>query len=145
MVWRPKILNPESEFRNSNFELSDSEYILNLIDTPGHVDFSYEVSRSLAAVEGAILLVDATSGIEAQTLSNFLLAKEQGLKVIPAANKIDLPNAQVEKVKNSISQTLGFPEEEIVLVSAKEGTNVDKLLDEVVDKIPPPVGKLDEP
>ena len=120
-------------------------YKLNLIDTPGHVDFSYEVSRSLAAVEGVILLVDATSGIEAQTLSNLLLAKEQGLEIIPAVNKIDLPNAQVEKVKSSISQTLGFSEEEIVLVSAKEGTNVDTLLDEVVDKIPPPVGKLDEP
>src|SRR3990167_7174811 len=120
-------------------------YKLNLIDTPGHVDFCYEVSRSLAAVEGVILLVDATSGIEAQTLSNFLLAKEQGLKVIPAANKIDLPNAQVEKVKNSISQTLGFPEEEIVLVSAKEGTNVDKLLDTIIDKIPPPKGDSNAP
>ncbi len=119
-------------------------YQLNLIDTPGHVDFSYEVSRSLAAVDGVILLVDATQGIEAQTLSNFLLAKDQGLKVIPVINKIDLPNAQVEKVKESIKETFGV-NEEILLVSAKQGNGVEKLLDEVIEKIPGPIGSADKP
>jgi len=113
---------------------------LNLIDTPGHVDFSYEVSRSLAAVEGIILLVDATQGIEAQTLSNFLLAKEQGLTIIPTINKIDLPSAQTQEVKKSIRETLGFPEEDILLISAKVGTGVEVLLDKIIEKIPSPEG-----
>src|SRR3972149_979737 len=101
-------------------------YVLNLIDTPGHVDFSYEVSRSLACVEGAILLVDATKGIEAQTLSNFLLAKEQSLTIIPAINKIDLPNAHVEEVVNQLVETLGF-KKEVSKVSAKTGEGVEEL------------------
>ena len=117
---------------------------LNLIDTPGHVDFSYEVSRSLAAVEGAILLVDATQGIEAQTLSNFLLAKNQDLKIIPVVNKVDLPNAQIEKTKQSIAQAFGFLQQEILSISAKEGEGVRELLDTVIEKIPLPTGSVQE-
>lgn len=113
-------------------------YVLNLIDTPGHVDFSYEVSRSLACVEGAILLVDATKGIEAQTLSNLLLAKEQSLTIIPAINKIDSPNAQVEEVKKQLVETFGFTENAIYEVSAKTGQGVEELLNSVVARIPEP-------
>ncbi|MDP2721091.1 MAG: translation elongation factor 4 [bacterium] len=113
-------------------------YVLNLIDTPGHVDFSYEVSRSLACVEGAILLVDATKGIEAQTLSNLLLAKEQSLTIIPAINKIDSPNAQVEEVKKQLVETFGFAENAIYEVSAKTGQGVEELLNSVVARIPEP-------
>ncbi len=118
---------------------------LNLIDTPGHVDFSYEVARSLSAVEGAIFLVDATQGIEAQTLSNYILAKEQGLKIIPVVNKIDLPNAQVESIQKSMAETFGFSEGDVLLVSAKEGKGVEQLLDKVIKTIPPPIGYLDKP
>lgn len=112
-------------------------YDMNLIDTPGHVDFSYEVSRSLAAIEGVILLVDATQGVEAQTVSNFLLAKEHDLVIIPVINKIDLPTAQVEKVKEAVKETFKL-NEEISTVSAKEGTNVAGLLDNIIKHIPPP-------
>ncbi len=119
-------------------------YTLNLIDTPGHVDFSYEVSRSLAAVEGVILLVDATQGIEAQTLSNFLLASDKNLKIIPVVNKIDLPAAQTETVQKSIKESLKT-EEEILDVSAKKGIGVEKLLDTVIKTIPPPEGGIDKP
>ncbi|NCP66705.1 elongation factor 4 [bacterium] len=111
---------------------------LNLIDTPGHVDFSYEVSRSLAACEGAILVVDATQGIEAQTLANVFLAMEQGLTIIPVLNKIDLPAAEPEKRAEEIETVLGFPAEDILTVSAKDGTNVDKLLDAIVAQVPGP-------
>ncbi len=113
-------------------------YNLNLIDTPGHVDFTYEVSRSLAACEGAILVVDATQGIEAQTLANLYLALDNNLEIIPVINKIDLPNAEVEKVTNELIETLGFKKEEIVLCSAKEGIGIKELLDKVVEKIPAP-------
>lgn len=111
---------------------------LNLIDTPGHVDFSYEVSRSLAACEGAILVVDATQGIEAQTLANVFLAMEYGLTIIPVLNKIDLPAAEPEKRAEEIENVLGFAAEDILTVSAKDGTNVDQLLDAIVEKIPDP-------
>lgn len=111
---------------------------INLIDTPGHVDFSYEVSRSLAACEGAVLVVDATQGIEAQTLANVFLAMEHGLTIIPVLNKIDLPAAEPEKRAEEIETILGFAAEDILTVSAKEGTNVDKLLDAVVAQIPDP-------
>jgi len=121
------------------------EYELNLIDTPGHVDFAYEVSRSLAAVEGAILLVDATQGVEAQTLANLYLALEQNLAIIPVINKIDLPNAEVERVKNEIINLIGCKEDEIILTSAKTGENVEKVLDRVVEKVPPPSGKKEMP
>lgn len=113
-------------------------YTLNLIDTPGHVDFSYEVSRSLAAVEGAILLVDASQGVEAQTLANLYLALEQDLEIIPVINKIDLPAADVAKVSKEIVNLLGCQTEDIILVSGKTGVGVDKLLQAVIDKVPAP-------
>ncbi len=113
---------------------------LNLIDTPGHVDFSYEVSRSLAACEGAILVVDATQGIEAQTLANVFLAMEYGLTIIPVLNKIDLPAAEPIKRAEEIENVLGFPAEDILTVSAKDGTNVEQLLDTIIEKIPDPSG-----
>ena len=121
------------------------DYDLNLIDTPGHVDFSYEVNRALAAVEGAILLVDATKGIEAQTLSNFLLATEQKLKVIPAINKIDLSNAQIKETMNQLVASLGFDENEIFKVSAKTGQGTRELLTGLIEKIPEPVGDQEKP
>jgi GTP-binding protein LepA len=117
-------------------------YVLNLIDTPGHVDFSYEVSRSLAACEGALLLVDATQGIEAQTLANYNLARHNGLKVIPVINKIDLPGAEVEMTRNELVHTLGFRPEEILLASAKEGRGIAGILAAVVERIPPPQGEI---
>lgn len=120
-------------------------YTLNLIDTPGHVDFSYEVSRSLAACEGAILVVDASQGIEAQTLANLYLALENDLTIIPVINKIDLPNANVPKVKEELVKTLGFKEEDILLCSAKTGIGVKEILDAVIERINPPVIKEDAP
>ena len=114
------------------------EYILNLIDTPGHVDFSYEVSRSLAACEGAILVVDAAQGIEAQTLANLYLAMENDLKIIPVINKIDLPNADVDKVKKELIDNLGFNEDEILLCSGKAGIGIKELVEAVIDRIPCP-------
>ena len=120
-------------------------YTLNLIDTPGHVDFSYEVSRSLAACEGAILVVDASQGIEAQTLANLYLALENDLTIIPVINKIDLPNANVPKVKEELVKTLGFKKEEILLCSAKTGIGVKEILDAVIERINPPVIKEDAP
>jgi len=120
-----------------NYTKDGKEYILNLIDTPGHVDFTYEVSRSLAACEGVILVVDASQGIEAQTLANTYLAMEHDLEIIPVMNKIDLPQANPEQVGKEISKVLGVKEEDILAISAKEGTNVDKVLDLVVDQIPP--------
>lgn len=111
---------------------------LNLIDTPGHVDFSYEVSRSLAACEGAILVVDATQGVEAQTIANVFLAMEQGLTIIPVLNKIDLPAAEPERRAAEIEKILGFPAEDILTISAKSGKNVDTLLDALIEKVPSP-------
>ena len=103
-------------------------YLLNLIDTPGHVDFTYEVSRSMAACEGAILVVDASQGIEAQTLANTYLALENNLDIIPVINKIDLPNADIELRKKELMDTFGFTEDEIILTSAKTGVGIDKLV-----------------
>lgn len=119
-------------------ELKYKGYTFHLIDTPGHVDFSYEVSRSLAACEGAILVVDATQGIEAQTLANLYLALENNLKVIPVINKIDLPNADIPKVKEELINTLGFSDDEILCVSGKTGEGVETLLDAVISRIDPP-------
>lgn len=113
-------------------------YILNLIDTPGHVDFTYEVSRSLKACEGAILVVDAAQGIEAQTLANVYLALEQDLEIIPVINKIDLPNADIPARKKELMDTFGFREDEILLVSAKTGVGIDKLVETVIDRVPSP-------
>ena len=118
---------------------------LNLIDTPGHVDFSYEVSRSLQACEGAILVVDASQGIQAQTLSNVYLAMEQDLTIIPVLNKVDLPAADIPRVSRQVINLLGCDENEIIHISAKTGQNVDKVLDAVVDKIPAPTGEADDP
>lgn len=115
-------------------------HILNLIDTPGHVDFGYEVSRSLAACEGALLVVDATQGIQAQTLSNFEKAKELGLVLIPVINKIDLPSAQTDRVILELMETFGFDDSDIVQVSAKTGLNIERVLELVIEKIPPPQG-----
>ena len=119
-------------------ELSYKGYTLHLIDTPGHVDFSYEVSRSLAACDGALLVVDAAQGIEAQTLANLYLALNNDLNIIPVINKIDLPNADVPKVKKEIMDVLGFREDEILLVSGKTGEGVTELLDAIIDRINPP-------
>ena len=118
---------------------------LNLIDTPGHVDFSYEVSRSLQACEGAILVVDASQGIQAQTLSNVYLAMEQDLTIIPVLNKVDLPAADIPRVSRQVINLLDCDESEIIHISAKTGQNVDKVLDAVVERIPAPTGEADGP
>ena len=123
---------------NLKYKFEGKEYILNLIDTPGHVDFSYEVSRSLAACDGAVLVVDAAQGIEAQTLANFYLAIESDLVIIPVINKIDLPNANVEKVKKEITEVFGFNEEDIILTSGKTGVGVKELIEEIIKKVPSP-------
>jgi len=120
-------------------------YALNLIDTPGHVDFTYEVSRSLQACEGAILVVDATQGIEAQTLANVHLALAQNLTILPVINKIDLPSADVEMVMHELEETLAIPREEVLLASAKEGTGVPEILEAIVERIPPPAADADAP
>ena len=118
--------------------LNYNGYVLNLIDTPGHVDFAYEVSRSMAACEGAILVVDATQGIEAQTLANVYLALENNLEIIPVINKIDLPNADIEERIIELNKTFGFKKEEIILTSGKTGIGVDKLIKAVIERIPHP-------
>ena len=120
-------------------------YQLNLIDTPGHVDFTYEVSRSLAACEGALLVVDATQGVEAQTLSNVYLALENDLEIVPVINKIDLPSADVERVRAEIEETIGLDASDAVKCSAKTGQGVDEILEAIVKKIPPPIGDDDKP
>ena len=129
-------LTPVRMFYHHNGE----EYTLNLIDTPGHVDFTYEVSRSLAACEGAILIVDATQGIEAQTLTNAYLAIDNDLEIIPVINKIDLPSADPEGCKKEIEDIIGLPASDAPLISAKEGINIEAVLDAVVEKLPPPSG-----
>ena len=121
------------------------EYIINLIDTPGHVDFTYEVSRSLAACEGAILVIDATQGIEAQTLANVYLALDQDLELVPVINKIDLPSARPEEVKKEVEDIIGIDCENAPLISAKEGLNIEAVLEDIVNKIPAPIGDPDAP
>ena len=125
-------------------QLNYKDYTLHLIDTPGHVDFTYEVSRSLAACEGAILVVDATQGVEAQTIANLYLALSHDLTIIPVINKIDLPNADIDRVKKEIVDNLGFNESEILLVSAKNGIGIDELLDAIVDRMPAPTSTDNE-
>ncbi|MGB0605620.1 MAG: translation elongation factor 4 [Candidatus Latescibacterota bacterium] len=129
-----------------NYQASDGEiYQFNLIDTPGHVDFTYEVSRSLAACEGAVLVVDATQGVEAQTVSNLLLAMNNDLTIIPVLNKIDMPAAQVDSVKQQVLDLLGGDEDEIISISAKAGMGIDDVLEAVVERIPPPAGRRESP
>src|SRR5438270_4922663 len=125
--------------------LNDEEYELNLIDTLGHVDFTYEVSRSLAACEGALLVIDATQGIEAQTLANLYLALEADLTIIPVINKIDLPSADPEKVIQEVEEVIGLPREECILASAKEGIGTQDILEAVIKQVPPPKGEPDKP
>ena len=127
-----------------NYNYKNGDYILHLIDTPGHVDFSYEVSRSLAACEGAVLVVDAAQGIEAQTLANIYLALENDLTIIPVINKIDLPNADVPKVIKELKDTFGFTEEEIVLTSAKTGEGIKDLVEAIIERVPAPKGNINE-
>jgi len=144
MLWHPQsqISNLKSqkdlEIRNWKLEIADSEFILNLIDTPGHIDFSYEVSRALKAVEGAILLVDATQGVQAQTIANVEMAKSLGLVIIPVLNKIDLPSARIAETKEEIKRLLGGGDFKILEISAKTGEGVGNLLEEIVRRVPPP-------
>lgn len=152
MLWRPsqrseirkksQIQNPKFktgfEFQNADFEFTDSEYILNLIDTPGHIDFSYEVSRALAAVEGAILLVDASRGVQAQTIANVELAREQKLKIIPVLNKIDLEQARIKETEKEVALLLACRPEEIIKISAKTGQGIETLLEAILQRIPAP-------
>ena len=126
------------------YNYNNTDYILHLIDTPGHVDFTYEVSRSLAACEGALLVVDAAQGIEAQTLANLYQALDNNLTIIPVINKIDLPNADIDKVKKELISTVGFDEDEILLVSAKTGVGIKELVEAIIDRIPAPKGNRND-
>ena len=130
---------------DANRPLRSVTYDLNLIDTPGHVDFSYEVSRSLQACEGAVLVVDASQGIQAQTLANVYLAMEQDLTIIPVLNKVDLPAADVPRVSKQVMNLLGCSENEIIHISAKTGQNVNQVLEAIVERIPAPTGQPDDP
>jgi GTP-binding protein LepA len=142
---REKGITIKSHAIQINHKHKGEEYILNLIDTPGHVDFSYEVSRALAACEGALLLVDATQGIQAQTISNLYLAIDNDLEIIPVINKIDMDGAMIEEVKDQIIELIGCKPEEILLASGRTGIGVDAILEAIIDRIPAPKGKEDAP
>lgn len=135
----------KSQAIRMTYNHNGKEYILNLIDTPGHVDFNYEVSRSLAACEGAILVVDSTQGVEAQTLANVYLALENDLEIIPVLNKVDLPNARVDEIKEEIEEVIGLDTTYAPCISAKTGLNVEKVLEKIVEEIPAPVGDSNRP
>src|SRR4030095_11043481 len=142
---REKGITIKSHAIQINYDHRGEEYILNLIDTPGHVDFSYEVSRALAACEGALLLVDATQGIQAQTISNLYLAIEHDLEIIPVINKIDMDGAMIEEVQEQIIELIGCKPEDILLASGKTGIGIDGILDAIVGRIPAPKGNPDAP
>jgi GTP-binding protein LepA len=142
---RERGITIKSKAIQMDYSLHGKKYVLNLIDTPGHVDFSYEVSRSIAACEGALLIVDATQGIQAQTISNLYLALEHDLEIIPILNKMDLPSANPEEVKDQIVDLLGCKREEILSASGKTGLGVDKVLEAVVERVPPPKGDVNAP
>ncbi|MCA0395815.1 MAG: translation elongation factor 4 [Bacteroidetes bacterium] len=143
---REKGITIKSHAIQINYRYTDNQqYTLNLIDTPGHVDFSYEVSRALAACEGALLVVDAAQGIQAQTISNLYLAIDNDLEIIPVINKIDMDGAMIEEVKDQIVELIGCKPEDILLASGRTGLGVDKILEAIVERIPAPTGKVDEP
>src|SRR5665213_842934 len=142
---REKGITIKSHAIQMDYEWKGQKYVLNLIDTPGHVDFSYEVSRALAACEGALLLVDASQGIQAQTISNLYLAMKNDLEIIPVINKIDMDGAMVEEVTDQIIELIGCKKEDILLASARTGVGVDGILEAIVERIPPPEGNPDIP
>ena len=142
---REKGITIKSHAIQVKYRLNNEDYILNLIDTPGHVDFSYEVSRALASCEGALLLVDAAQGIQAQTISNLYLALENNLEIIPVLNKIDMEGAMIEEVSDQIIDLIGCKREEILLASAKNGIGIKEILEAIVTRIPAPVGDVNAP
>src|SRR6186997_2904239 len=144
-IERERGITIKSQAVRMPWEVDGTTYCLNMIDTPGHVDFTYEVSRSLAACEGAVLLVDAAQGIEAQTLANLYLAMENELTIIPVLNKIDLPAAQPEKYAEELAKLIGVESSTCLRASGKTGAGVEHLLDEIVRQVPPPVGDADAP
>ena len=144
-IERERGITIKSQAVRMPWTVDGTQYVLNMIDTPGHVDFSYEVSRSLAACEGAILLVDAAQGIEAQTLANLYMALENDLQIIPVLNKIDLPAAQPDKYAEELASLIGGEPEDCLKVSGKTGIGVDELLNKIVAEIPAPVGEADAP
>ena len=144
-IERERGITIKSQAVRMPWQVGDAAYALNMIDTPGHVDFTYEVSRSLAACEGAVLLVDASQGIEAQTLANLYLALEGDLEIIPVLNKIDLPGAQPDKYAEELANLIGVKPDDCLRVSGKTGEGVAELLDRIVQQVPPPVGQAEGP
>lgn len=144
-VERERGITVKAQSASMFYEFNGQTYLLNLIDTPGHVDFSYEVSRSLHACQGAVLLVDATQGVQAQTMANFYLAFDQNLTIIPVINKIDLPNADVERVKRELKNLFDFDEKDIVLASGKTGIGIEAIMQAVIERVPCPIGNREQP